>query len=220
MHRGSQPTDNGNFIFSSSEYQDFINKYPNSKKFFRKFMQAKDFIDRKPRYCLWLVDANPSDIKKYKVIMNRIDAIREFRLKSTKAATRKKADTPTLFDENQQPKANFIAIPKTTSGQRRYIPIDFMTPETVVGDAIHIIENSTLYHFGVLTSNVHMAWMRTVCGYFGLSYRYLKNIVYNNFPWCPPTRTHKKPKLNRPHRRFLMPEQNTPTAPSPISTMN
>ena len=191
MHRGSQPTDNGNFIFSESEYMDFIKAYPDSSFLFRKFMMGKDFIDRKPRYCLWLAGVSPSDIRKYKPIMARIDAIRDFRLKSTKAATRKKAETPTLFDENQQPETNYIAIPEVSSGGRKYIPIDFMTAETVVGNKIRIVEDASLYEFGMLTSNVHMAWMRATCGYYGPSYQYSINIVYNNFPWPDPTEAQK-----------------------------
>ena len=187
MHRGSQPTDDGNFIFSDDEYNEFITKYPSAIHLFKKFMMGKDFIDRKPRYCLWLVNVSPSEIQKYSQVMERISKIAEFRKKSTKAATRKKADTPTLFDENQQPNTNYVAIPEVSSGNRRYVPIDFMTPEIVVGNKIRIVENAELYDFGILTSNVHMAWMRATCGYYGPSYQYSINIVYNNFPWPTPT---------------------------------
>lgn len=191
MHRGSQPTDNGNFIYSEAEYYEFIKKYPDTKNMFRKFMMGKDFIDRKPRYCLWLVDINPTQIRNHKEIMQRIEAVKICRLNSTKAATRKKADTPTLFDENQQPNTNYIALPEVSSGNRKYIPIDFMTPDTVVGNKIRVVENATVYEFGILTSNVHMAWMRATCGYYGPSYQYSINIVYNNFPWPKPTEEQK-----------------------------
>lgn len=187
MHRGSQPTDNGNFIFSELEYFEFIKKYPESKKLFRKFMMGKDFIDRKPRYCLWLVNKSPNEFTKYSEVMKRIQNIKEFRAASTKAATKKKAGMPTLFDENQQPETNFVAIPEISSGNRRYVPIDFMTPEIVVGNKIRILEDASLYDFGVLTSNVHMSWMRATCGYYGPSYQYSITIVYNNFPWPNPT---------------------------------
>jgi len=191
MHRGSQPTDDGNFIFTENEYMEFIKEYPDSKGLFRQFMMGKDFIDRKPRYCLWLENISPSELKKYPPILKRIAAIQEFRGKSTKEATRKKANTPTLFDENQQPNTNYVAIPEVSSGNRRYVPIDFMTPETVVGNKIRIVENAGLYEFGILTSNVHMAWMRATCGYYGPSYQYSINIVYNNFPWPSPTEAQK-----------------------------
>ncbi len=191
MHRGSQPTDNGNFIFTEVEYKAFINKHPEVNYLFRKFMMGKDFIDRKPRYCLWLAGISPSIISKYPELVKRIAAIKEFRLKSTKEATRKKAETPTLFDENQQPNTDYVAIPEVSSGGRQYIPIDFMTPETVVGNKIRITENAGMYEFGVLTSNVHMAWMRATCGYYGPSYQYSINIVYNNFPWPEPTESQR-----------------------------
>ena len=191
MHRGSQPTDDGYFIFSEAEYFKFVKQYPNSTHLFRKFMMGKDFIDRKPRYCLWLVDISPAEYRKYPPIIKRLSAITDFRKKSTKEATRKKADTPTLFDENQQPETNYVAIPEVSSGGRRYVPMDFMTPDIVVGNKIRIAENAGLYEFGVLTSNVHMAWMRATCGYYGPSYQYSINIVYNNFPWCDPDEKQK-----------------------------
>ena len=124
--------------------------------------------------------------------MSRIENVKEFRQKSSKAATRKKAETPMLFDENQQPETNFVAIPQISSGLRKYVPMDFMTPETIVGNKLYLIENATLYEFGVMTSNVHMEWMRTTCGYYGPSYQYSNTIVYNNFPWCNPTEKQKK----------------------------
>lgn len=187
MHRGSQPTDNGNFIFTVDEYNNFIKEEPYTIPLFKKYMMGKDFINRKPRYCLWLKDISPSLIKKSKSIMERIENVRIFRLNSSKAATRRKADTPTLFDEIQQPSTDFVALPKVSSERRRYVPMEFMSPETVVGDKIYIIENATMYEFGVMESNVHMAWMRTVCGRLEMRYSYSNTIVYNNFPWPSPT---------------------------------
>ncbi len=202
MHRGSQPTDNGNFIYSESEYHSFIEKHPDAKNMFRKFMMGKDFIDRKPRYCLWLANVNPTQIRKHKEIMERIEGVRVCRLNSTKAATRKKAETPTLFDENQQPETDYIALPEVSSGNRKYIPIDFMTPDIVVGNKIRIVENATVYEFGILTSNVHMSWMRATCGYYGPSYQYSINIVYNNFPWPNPT-DEQKAKIEQTAQAIL-----------------
>ena len=187
MHRGSQPTDQGNFIFTNDEYQEFITRNPDAGFLFRPFMMGKDFIDRKPRHCLWLTDIDLHKIKKYPEIIKRIQNISEFRAKSTKAATRKKAETPTLFDENQQPETDYIAVPVVSSGNRRYIPIDYLSKEIVAGNKLLLIEKATLYEFGIITSNVHMAWMRITCSYFGPSYQYSINIVYNNFPWPTPT---------------------------------
>ncbi len=192
MHRGSQPTDNGNFIFTEEEYKAFVRKNPDAEILFRKYMMGKDFIDRKPRYCLWLENTSPAIINKYPEIKERIKNVKEFREKSSKEATRKKSLTPMLFDENQQPKTNYVGLAKVSSGNRRYIPMDFMTPETVVGDKIYIVENADLYTFGTMISNVHMAWMRATCGYYGPSYQYSNTIVYNNFPWPTPTDEQKK----------------------------
>lgn len=202
MHRGSQPTDNGNFIFSKDEYESYVKKYPESAPLFRKYMMGKDFIDRKPRYCLWLEKIAPEDINKYPEIRERIKNIKDFREKSTKEATRKKSLTPTLFDENQQPSTNYVGLAKVSSGNRRYIPIDFMTPDIVVGDKIYIIEDADIYTFGIMVSNVHMAWMRTTCGYYGPSYQYSNTIVYNNFPWPNPT-TEQKDTIKRTAQAIL-----------------
>lgn len=187
MSSGSKPAENGNLIFTKAEVADFLKAEPQAQKWIRPFMMGKDFIDRKPRYCLWLVGANPAELKRCKGVLERVHRVKEFRENSTKAATRKKAETPTLFDENKQPDSHFVAVPKVSSEQRRYIPMDFMDPETIVGDNLFFIENANLYHFGVLTSNVHMAWMRTVTGRMKSDYRYSNTVVYNNFPWPDPS---------------------------------
>ena len=150
-------------------------------------MMSKDFIERKPRWCFWLVGANPSELKKCPILIKRIEAVREFRLKSSKAATVQIAATPTLFGEMRPCESEYIAIPKVSSENRRYIPIDYLSSEVLAGDKLFQMPNASLYHFGVLTSNVHMAWMRAVCGRLEMRYRYSNAIVYNNFPWPTPT---------------------------------
>ena len=146
-------------------------------------MMGKDFIQRKPRFCIWLKGASPSDIHKCPHILERVEKVRAFRLKSKKAATRVKADTPTLFDEIREPQTSYVALPKVSSERRRYIPIDYLEQRIVPGDKIYYLQDATLYHFGVLESNVHMAWMRAVCGRLKSDYSYSNTIVYNNFPW-------------------------------------
>ena len=187
MVRGSQPTDNGNLILTEEEKNEFLKAEPQAKKFIRPFMMGKDFIQRKPRYCLWLVGANPTDLKKCRRVMERVEKVRDFRLSSKKEATRKKADTPTLFDEIKDSKTDYIALPKVSSENRRYIPIEYLSHNVIAGDKLFMIENTKLYHFGVLTSNVHMAWTRAVCGRLEMRYSYSNTVVYNNFPWCNPT---------------------------------
>ena len=191
MLRGSQPTDDGNLILSVQDKEDYIKNEPQGEKFLRPFMMGKDFIDRKPRWCFWLVGANPSDLKKCPILISRIEAVREFREKSTKAATRQKAETPTLFDEIKDCKTNYVAIPVVSSERRRYIPIEYLTADVIAGNKLFQMPNASLYHFGVLTSNVHMAWMRAVCGRLKSDYSYSNTIVYNNFPWCNPTEEQK-----------------------------
>lgn len=192
MTRGSQPTDDGNFILSEEERIELISKEPLAEKYIRPFMMGKDFIDRKPRFCLWLVGANPAELKKCPTIMNRIQKVKESRLASSKEATRKKAETPTLFDEIKDCKTDYIAIPVVSSENRRYIPIEYLNWNIIAGNKLFQMPDASLFHFGVLTSNVHMAWMRAVCGRLKSDYSYSNTIVYNNFPWPNPSEEQKK----------------------------
>jgi hypothetical protein len=187
IYRGSQPTDDGNFIFTEEEMQDFLSKEPQASSLFRPYMMGKDFINRKYRYCLWLEGVAPDVLKKCPKVMERVKNVREFRAASKKEATRKKAETPTLFDENHECKTSYIAIPKVSSQNRRYIPMELLSAEVIAGDKLFMMPEASLYSFGVLMSNVHMAWMRTVGGRLKSDYSYSNTIVYNNFPWCDPT---------------------------------
>ena len=150
-------------------------------------MMGKDFIMRKPRYCLWMQGANPAEIKKCPHVMVRIENVREFRLRSTKASTRMKADTPMLFDEIRVPTSNYIGFPTVSSQNRKYVPIDFLDQNVIPGNKVYFMQEASLFHFGVITSNVHMAWMRATCGRLKSDYNYSNTIVYNNFPWPEPT---------------------------------
>jgi hypothetical protein len=187
MVYGNKPADGGNLIIESGEIDEFLSKEPNAAKYVRKLLGADEFINNKARYCLWLVDAEPGELKKLPLVMERVRKARAFRNASAKAATRKCAESPTLFMEIRQPQSQYILIPRHSSEKRRYIPIGFIEAETITTDANSTITNATLYHFGILTSNVHMAWTRTVCGRIKSDYRYSRDIVYNNFPW--PTAT-------------------------------
>ena len=187
MVRGSSPIDDGNLLLTIEEKEDYLQKEPQGEKYLRPFMMGKDFIDRKPRWCFWLVGANPSDLKGCPILKKRIEAVREFRLKSSKAATVQSAGTPTLFGEMRPCESEYVAIPKVTSENRRYVPIDYLKENIIAGDKLFQMPNASLYHFGVLTSNVQMAWMRAVCGRLKSDYSYSNTIVYNNFPWPNPT---------------------------------
>lgn len=186
ISKGCQPTDGGNLIIEEKDYEDFIKHEPNAKKFIKKLVGAQEFINNKNRYCLWLVGANPSELRKMPLVMKRIEACRQMRLNSSDKATRKLAETPTVFRETYNPKT-FIIVPSVSSERRRYIPTGFLDENTISTNLNLIIPEATLYHFGILTSNVHMAWMRAVAGRLESRYRYSKDIVYNNFPWPSPS---------------------------------
>lgn len=150
-------------------------------------MMGKDFINRRPRYCIWLVNANPALLKKCPMILERVKKVRDFRLTSNRLNTLKAAESPTLFGAAFECESDYIAIPKVSSENRKYIPIDYLSKEIVPGDKLFTMQNATLFHFGILTSNVHMAWMRAVGGRLKSDYSYSNTIVYNNFPWPTPT---------------------------------
>ena len=189
--KGSQPTDGGNFFFSADEKNELLRDYPEMQPYIKKFLGAEEFINDKERYCLWLQGVSPQAYRNCKPVRERIEGVREMRLASSKAATRKMSDTPTIFTEIRQPESDYIIIPSHSSEKRRYIPIGFFSKEVICGNANLMIPNATLYHFGILTSNAHMAWMRTVCGRLEMRYRYSAKIVYNNFPWPTPTDAQK-----------------------------
>ncbi len=184
---GSMANDGGNLILSLDERDEFIGKYPQIKPYIKSFLGAEEFINNKKRYCLWLVDCPPSVLRACPLVTDRIANVRESRAASSRPGTRKMADYPTLFGENRQPNGNYLLVPRVSSERRRYVPMGFLSPDIIASDAVQIIPDASLYHFGILTSNVHMAWMRVVCGRLKSDYRYSKDIVYNNFPWPTPT---------------------------------
>ena len=189
---GSMPNDGGNFLLSEEEAAAMRAKFPESERFIKEFYGAEEFINNKKRYCLWLVNASPAEFRKIPPIMERIENVRKLRNESKRAATQRLAYTPTLFGEIRQPESGqYLMIPRVSSERRRYLPIGFLSAETIASDASLIVPNASLYHFGVLTSNVHMGWMRAVCGRLEMRYRYSASIVYNNFPWPNPTEAQK-----------------------------
>ena len=188
---GNKPIDGGNYLFTEEEKNEFIAKEPLSEKWFRPWIGSQEFINRYYRYCLWLGDCPPNELRKMPECMKRVQAVKEYRMSSPSAGTRKLADKPTRFHVENMPDGTSILIPETSSENRRYIPMGFVSPDILCSNAVRLIPNADLYHFGVLTSNVHMAWTRTVCGRLKSDYRYSKDIVYNNFPWPNPTEEQK-----------------------------
>ena len=181
---GNQPIDDSNYLFKPEEKEEFIRKEPKSAQYFRPWYGSDEFINNRPRFCLWLGGCSPAELRSMPECLKRVENVRNFGLASKRKSTLKLADTPTRFQTENMPSGSYIIIPETSSERRRYVPMGFMTPDVLCSNAVRLIPNATLYHFGVLTSNVHMAWMRAVCGRLKSDYRYSKDIVYNNFPWA------------------------------------
>ncbi len=185
---GSMPNDNGFLSSYSQEERDaIVAEYPESEIVFKKFIGATEFINNKIRWCMWLKGVSPNIIRNTPPIAKAVASVKEMREQSNREATKKLAETPTLFGEIRQPSADYIVIPRVSSERRKYIPIGFLNADYIASDAVQILPDANMFHFGVLTSNVHMAWMRAVCGRLKSDYRYSVNIVYNNFPWPTPT---------------------------------
>ena len=200
MTTGNRPADGGHLIIEADDYSEFINKEPNAAKYIKKLTGAVEYINNKDRYCLWLVGVSPSELRKMPEVMKRVELCRQDRLNG--APDRQKlADTPTVFRETKNPET-YIIVPATSSENRRYIPLGFLDKTTIATNSAVIIPEATLYHFGILTSNVHMAWMRAVAGRLKSDYRYSKDIVYNNFPWCNPT-PEQKAKIEQTAQAIL-----------------
>jgi len=190
MTTGNRPADGGHLIIEAEDYDDFVKREPNAIKYIKKLVGSTEFINNKKRYCLWLVGASPAELRKMPEVMKRVELCKQDRLSSPDKGRQKLAETPTLFRETNNPES-YIIVPAVSSERRKYVPMGFLDKETISTNLNIIIPDATLYHFGILTSNVHMAWMRTVCGRLKSDYRYSKDIVYNNFPWCNPSEEQK-----------------------------
>ncbi|MDR1827857.1 MAG: N-6 DNA methylase, partial [Methylobacteriaceae bacterium] len=180
---GNKPIDDGNYLFTEAEKDEFLRVEPAAAQWFRPWLGADEFINGYRRYCLWLGGCTPAELRAMPHVMKRIEAVRQFRLNSKSAGTRKIAATPTRFHVENMPKGNYIVIPEVSSERRQYIPIGFLTPDVLCSNKLRLMPDATLYHFGILTSNVHNGWMRAVCGRLETRYSYSIDIVYNNFPW-------------------------------------
>lgn len=191
MITGNRPADGGNLIIEAEDYSDFINQEPSSFPYIKKLIGATEFINNKERWCLWLVGVSPAVLRSMPMVMKRIQACKEDRENAPDEGRRKLAATPHLFREQLNPET-YIVVPSVSSERRRYVPMGFLKADTIPTNLVLIIPDASLYHFGILESNVHMAWMRAVCGRLEMRYRYSKDIVYNNFPWPNPTEEQKQ----------------------------
>lgn len=191
MITGNRPADGGNLIIEAEDYSDFIKQEPASVPYIKKLIGATEFINNKDRWCLWLVGVSPAVLRSMPMVMKRIQACKEDRENAPDEGRRKLAATPHLFREQLNPDT-YIIVPSVSSERRRYVPMGFLKADTIPTNLVLIIPEASIYHFGVLESNVHMAWMRVVCGRLKSDYRYSKDIVYNNFPWPTPTEEQKQ----------------------------
>ncbi len=187
INYGSFALDDGNYTISEKEYSELIAQDETITELMRPFIGAQELLHKKKRFCVWLKGVSPSKLNAHPLIKNKVALVQEWRSKSSRQNTVALAETPTLFAEVRQPDTMYLAIPTVCSEKRRYIPMAFLTPDIIASNQLYIVGNADIYHFGVLMSNVHMAWMRAVCGRLELRYRYSSAVVYNNFPWPNPT---------------------------------
>ena len=203
MDFGSMPNDGGALCdYSNEDKNAIVKEYPASEKFFKKFLGATEFLHNKTRWCLWLKNISPADIKHVPPVLSAVQNVKDMRESSNREATRKLADTPYLFGEIRQPETNYLIIPCHSSEKRKYIPIGFVSSDIICSNANMLIANASLFTFGIMCSNVHNAWMRVVCGRLEMRYRYSNTIVYNNFPYCTPT-DEQKTKIEKTAQAIL-----------------
>ena len=206
---GNQPIDNGNYLFTEEEMKAFLKTEPGAEKYFHPWYGSQEFINRRPRYCLWLGEASPKELLRLPHCLERVENVRQFRLASKRKSTQKLADQPTHFQTENMPKGDYIVLPEVSSQNRRYIPMGYMDDTVMCSNLVKLMPNATLFHFGILESNVHMAWMRAVAGRLKSDYRYSKDIVYNNFPWPTPTDAQRK-EIERTAQEILVARKNHP----------
>lgn len=188
---GNKPIDGGNYLFNEKQKEEFIKKEPLSKKYFKRWVGSDELINNKKRYCLWLGDCSPNELSRMPFCLKRIRNVQKLRLNSKSKGTRELAKKPTRFHVENFPKCKSIAVPIRSSGKRTYIPIVFLDKKSIASSLL-LISRGSLYHFGILTSGVHMVWLRQVCCKLGDGYSYTKDIVYNTFPWPTPTKKQKE----------------------------
>jgi hypothetical protein len=203
MFKGSQATDGGNLLMNDFEKNELIKNEPQSEKFIRPFLGSDEFINGIKRWCLWLVNISPSELKAMPKVLERVEKVKQMRLKSSKPSTVKWAQFPTLFTENRQPAFDYLLIPGVSSENRKYIPIGFMPSQVIASDLTRTVPNATLFHFGMLSCEMHMTWVRYSCGRLESRFRYSNTIVYNNYPFPLSTTETQKKKVEEAAQAVL-----------------
>ena len=209
---GSMANDGGNLLLTDAEKNELIEKEPEAEKFIRRIYGSEEFINGKIRWCLWLVNATPQELRSMPEVLERVNKVKAYRSESKRETTRKLADVPYLFGEIRQPESDFVLIPKVSSEKRRYIPTGMMSADNIASDLCLMVPSATLYHFGVLTSAMHMAWMRQVCGRLESRYRYSNNLVYNNFPFPSEPNERQAKRIEQAAQSVLDARAKFPTA--------
>ncbi|MGA8148305.1 MAG: DNA methyltransferase [Gallionellaceae bacterium] len=203
MRYGNKPTDDGNYILSDAERAQLIAQEPNAKKFIRPYMGSEDFINSLSRWCLWLQGIQPGELRSMPQVLARVERVKAFRLASSAEPTRKSADSPTLFFYTSQPDTDYLIVPEVSSARRRYIPIGFMSNKTICSNTNYLIPDASLFLFGIVQSEMHMAWMRTVGGRLKSDYRYSGSMVYNTFPWPDESTDKQRAAVEAPAQAVL-----------------
>jgi len=204
LNFGSMPNDNGFLLMDEDERVDLLKKEPGAKKYIKPLVSAREYFHGDKRYCLWLVDASPAEIRKLPTILKRVEAVRQYRLSSKRDATVKLADFPYLFGEIRQPETNYVLIPLHSSENRKYIPVSFFDKNCIANNSCATLPNANLYHFGIVQSAMHMVWAHQICGRIKGDYRYSVNIVYNNFPWPEKTSSSKIKRIEEVSQNILV----------------
>lgn len=212
INRGSDATDGGHLLLSEDEKDQLINEEPEAEKWIRPFLMAREFLYGKNRYCLWLKGIDPGELRKLPRVLERVNKVREFRTKSKRSKTKQMAVYPYLFSEDRQPESDYLAIPKVTSEGRQYIPIGFCSSDIICGDKLFYLPNASHYLFGILTSLMHMTWMRYTCGRLESRFSYSNTIVYNNFPFPMEFSEKSKEKVSENAQRVLQTRKKYPNS--------
>lgn len=212
MIKGSSPTDGGNLLLEKEDLEKLLFSEPKTKKLTRRYLGSFEFINNVPRWCLWLKNVDPHELKRIPFIVQRINAVKEFRLKSNKEATRRWAAYPYLFIEERQPDNDYLIIPRVSSENRRYIPLGYLRKDVIISDSAIALPKATLYHFGVLTSIIHMAWVKYTCGRLKSDFRYSNTLVYNNFPWPENPSAKQKQAVEKAAQAVLDARANFPSS--------
>ena len=203
INYGSFALDDGNFTLSEADKKEIIKSSPEAEKYIKQFIGGKELIRNEKRFCLWLLNAEPDKIKKISVIMNRVNAVKNWRLNSNRNTTKKLANIPSIFAEIRQPESNYLAFPTLSSENRKYIPVAFLSPDVIASNQLYIISNADLFLFGILTSEMHMAWVKYVCGRLESRFRYSSTIVYNNYPFPENVSDKQKQKVETSAQKVL-----------------